>query len=115
MEGFPCTAKKFQCKASHKFGNFTSLCYQKKQVPFKSRKPKAHQLQAGTVYAQERTICGPSGDYGSSDDSFLANQSVVHRSQFKKIPTPPHLITNLAYRLKPHYTRNQYLRVRLDT
>ena len=31
-----------------------------------------------------------------------------------KIPTPHHLITNQAYRLKPHYKRNQYLRARLD-
>ena len=33
----------------------------------------------------------------------------------KKIPTSSHLITNLAYELKPHKTRNQYLRARLDT
>ena len=33
----------------------------------------------------------------------------------KKIPTPSHLITNLVYRLKPHHTRKQYLRERLDT
>ena len=44
VEGFQCPAKKFQCKACHKFGYFTSLCYQKKQAPFKSRIPKAHQL-----------------------------------------------------------------------
>ena len=54
VEGFQCPAKKFQCKACHKFGHFTSLCYQKLQAPFKSRRPKAHQLQAGKVYAQER-------------------------------------------------------------
>ena len=33
----------------------------------------------------------------------------------KEIPTPTHLITNLAYRLKLSHTRNQYLRARLDT
>ena len=32
-----------------------------------------------------------------------------------KISTLTHLITNLAYRLKPHHTRNQYLRAKLDT
>ena len=32
-----------------------------------------------------------------------------------KGPTPHHLITNLAYRLKPHHQRNQYLRAGLDT
>ena len=36
------------------------------------------------------------------------------QADYKKIPTPSHLITNLAYRLKPHHTRNQYLRARLD-
>ena len=68
--GFLSPAKKFQCKACHMFGHFTSLCYQKKQAPFKSRRPKAHQFQAGTVYAQERAIYSHSGDYSSSDDSF---------------------------------------------
>ena len=33
----------------------------------------------------------------------------------KKIPTPSHLITSLAYKLKPHQTRNQYLKARLHT
>ena len=41
IEGFQCLAKKFQCKSCHKYGNFTSLCYQKKQASFKPRKPKA--------------------------------------------------------------------------
>ena len=31
------------------------------------------------------------------------------------MPRPTHLITNLAYRLKPHHTRNLYLRASLDT
>ena len=59
MEGFQCPAKKFQCKACHKFGHFTSLCYQKKQVPFKSKKPKAHQLQARAIYVCEDAIMWP--------------------------------------------------------
>ena len=33
----------------------------------------------------------------------------------KKIPTPSYLTTNLAYKLMPYHTRNQYLRARLDT
>ena len=53
VKGFQCPAKKFQCKACHKFGHFTRVCYQKKQVPFKSRKAKVHQLQAGAVYAKK--------------------------------------------------------------
>ena len=56
LEGFQCLAKKFQYKACHKFGHFTSLCYQRnqqKQAPHMSRKPKAHQLKAGTLSVQE--------------------------------------------------------------
>ena len=52
IEGFQCPAKKYQCKACHKFGHFTSMCFQKKQANFKPRRPKAHQLQAGAVYAK---------------------------------------------------------------
>ena len=32
-----------------------------------------------------------------------------------RFPKPHHLIIDLAYRLKPHHKRNQYLRARLDT
>ena len=59
LEGFQCLAKTFKCKASHMFGHFTSLCYhrnQQKQVPHKSRKPKAHQSKAGALYAQENAL-----------------------------------------------------------
>ena len=37
------------------------------------------------------------------------------QDSLQKIPTPTHLIANIAYRLKPHHTRNQYHRARLDT
>ena len=43
-KGFQCPARKFQCKVCHKFGHFTTVCYQKNQQSsssFKSRKPKA--------------------------------------------------------------------------
>ena len=68
VEGFKCTAKKYQCNSCHKYGHFTSLCFEK-QVPFKSRAPKAHQLQAEEVYMQDDPICGQSEDFTSSDDS----------------------------------------------
>ena len=50
VEGFQCPVKKYQCKACHKFGHFTCMCFQKKQAPFKHRKPKAHQMQAGGTH-----------------------------------------------------------------
>ena len=89
---------------------------EKKHVPFKSRKPKAHQLQAGTVYAKDSVICGQSEDDSSSEDSLCLQVKVkCTQANLQRIPRPTHLITNLASRLKPHHTRNLYLRARLDT
>ena len=45
-EGVTCPAKKYQCKVCHKFGHFTSQCFQKKQYhQQKYRQPKVHQIQ----------------------------------------------------------------------
>ena len=49
----------------------------------------------------------------SSSESFFLQERIQHAQASSKIPTS-HLITNLAYKLKPHHTRNQYLRARLD-
>ena len=56
LEGFQYPAKKFQCKACHKFGHYTSLCFQKtqqKQANYKHRKPTVHQLKAGTIHVHD--------------------------------------------------------------
>ena len=54
-KGFQCPARKFQCKICHKFGHFTSVCFQKNQGQhssnsFHARKPKAQQLHVGALY-----------------------------------------------------------------
>ena len=77
IAGFQCLAKKFQCKSCLKYGNFTSLCYQKKQASFKSRKPKAHMLQVGAVYACDKSICSHSEDCSSSDESFCLQVKIL--------------------------------------
>ena len=107
IEGFTCPARKFQCKTCNKYGHITSLCY-KKKVSFKSRNPKAHQLQVGVVYIQEYLICCQSNDLTSSDESFCLQGKIQHTQANTKIPTPHHLTTNLAYRLKPYHKKNQY-------
>ena len=66
IEGFQCLSKKCQCKCCHKYGHFTSLCYQKKQASFRSRKPKAHMLQVDVVYACDKSICDHPEDYSPS-------------------------------------------------
>ena len=64
---------------------------------------------------QEYSMCGQSSDLISSDESFCLQLKIQCKQANTKIPTPHHLITNLAYRLKPYYKRNQCLRARLDT
>ena len=115
IEGFQCPGKKCQCKSCHKNGHFRSLCYEKKQASFKPRKPKAHMLQVGAAYACDKSICSHSEDCSSSDESFCLQEKIqCTEAEYKKIPKPSHLITNLVYKLKPHQTRNQYLRARFD-
>ena len=63
----------------------------------------------------EDSICGQSGDLTSSDESFHLQVKIQCTQANNKILTPHHLITNQAYRWKPHHKRNQYLSARLDT
>ena len=97
LVGFQCLAKKFQCKACHKFGQFTSLCYQinqQKQVSHRSRKPKAHQLKAGALYVQENSISG------QSEDPLCLQIKIQHtKASIKNFPNPAHWIANLVYHL----------------
>ena len=80
-EGFQWPAKKYQCKDCHRFGHFTSLCYQKKQASYKSRKPKGTNYKAGAIYVKESAKCGQSEDYSSSHESFcLQMKSAAHTS-----------------------------------
>ena len=52
----------------------------------------------------------------TSEDSFCLQVKIkCKQDKEQKVQRPTHLITNLAYRLKPHHTRNLYLRARLDT
>ena len=94
----------FQCKTCNKYGHLTSLCY-KKKISFKSRNPKAYQMQVGVVYAQEDSICSQSGDLTSSDESSCLQVKIQHTQAESKFLTPHHLITNLAYQLRPHHKR----------
>ena len=113
-EGFTCPAKKYQCKVCHKFGHFTSQCFQKKQYHQQTYKqPKAHQIQIDEPHSYLHDY---SSESSSSEDSFCL-QVKVHK-QNKKTQKPSkttHLLTNIAYRLKPHHTRNKYLQAWIDT
>ena len=67
------------------------------------------------MYKQDDSICSQSEDFTSTDDSFCLHVIIQHVQADSKFPTTFHLITNLAYKLKPHHKRNQYMRARLDT
>ena len=114
LEGFQYPAINYQCKACHKFGHYTSLCFQKaqqKQSSYKHRKPTAHQLKAGTIHVHDSNE-----EVDSSDDSFCLQLKFQHvQAHHEKTQKSACLITNLAYRLKQHENRNLYLKARLDT
>ena len=112
LKGSSAQPKKQQCKACHKFGHCTSLCFQKaqhKQSNYKHRKPTAHQLKAATIHLHDSNE-----EADSLDDSFCLQLKIhcaeVHHKKTQKLAC---LITNLAYRLKQHENRNLYLRARL--
>ena len=113
-EGFTYPTKKYQCKACHKFRHFTSQCFQRKQhSQHKFRQPKAHQIQVDDLYDKSDSY---SSDVSPSEDSFCLQVQIRRKLDgTHKIPKPTHLITNIAYWLKQHHTRNQYLRARIDT
>ena len=118
-KGFRCQARRFQCKICHKFGHFTSVCFQKSQGQhssnsFHARKPKAQQLCAGALYTLQDA---GSSEYDSDPEENFCLQMKVHRTHISHpdVPKPVYLMANLAYRLKEHHTRNQYLWARLDT
>ena len=57
-----------------------------------------------------------SSDVSLSEDSFCLQVRVRKQTKgTQKLPNTTYLITNIAYRLKPHHTRNQYLRARIAT
>ena len=90
-KGFQCSAKKFQCKVCHKFGHFTTVCYQKNQQTsnsFKPRKPKAHQLRAGALYTHQYGHSNVSEE--SRIDELFCLQMKVQNTQLKcqQLPTP---------------------------
>ena len=117
-KGFQCPARKFQCKICHKFGHFTTVCYQKSQQPsssFKTRKPKAQQLHAGALYTHHNADRSGS-ETSDTEDSFCL-QMKIQKTQVtnQQVPKLIYLMTNLAYHLQLHHKRNQYLRAQLDT
>ena len=99
--------QKYQSKACHKFGHFTSMCFQKKQANFKPRRPQAHQMQACLVYVTGGASYDHSDEDSTNEDSFCLQVNIMWKQdKEQKVPRPSDLITNLAYRLKPHNTRN---------
>ena len=107
-KGFQCLARKFQCKICHKFGHFTSACFQKNQGQhssnsFHARKPKAQQLCAGALYTLQDA---QNSEYESGPEDTFCLQMKIHRTRIShpEVPKPVYLMANLAYHLQrvPH-------------
>ena len=81
---------------------------------FHARKPKAQQLRAGALYTLQDA---GSSEYDSDTEENFCLQMKVHRTHIShpEVPKLVYLMANLAYHLKEHHTRNQYLWARLDT
>ena len=113
IEGFKCLARKFQCRTCNKNMVILPACATKRKFLL-SQEPPRHIhckwekcIHKKIQYAASQVILPP-----------VMNHSVfkLKYKAHKLMPRFPHLIiTNLAYRLKPHHKRNQYLRARLDT
>ena len=54
-------------------------------------------------------------DTSSSDDSFCLQMKIKSTQAETKMQEPQHLVTNIAYKLKPQMKKIKYLRVRIDT
>ena len=113
VKGFQCPARKFQCKICHKFGHFTTVCYQKvnsHQIPLRQENPRHSQLQAGALYTHHDADRSRS-DSSDTEDSFCL-QMKIHKTQIShpEVPKPVYLMANLAYRLQEHHKRNQCFR-----
>ena len=110
MEGFPCSAHKYQHRNCHKFGPFSTLCY-KKQESYKKRprSPKIHQLTSGRLSTQNNSICSHSSDNSSSGESFCLQMKVQGAQANANVPAPKHLFTNLEFKVKPHKTKTKFL------
>ena len=79
-----------------------------------SRKPRAHQLMAGRASTLGPLCDQLDASFSSSDDSFCLQMQVKSTQAETRFTAPQHLVTNLAYKLKPH-RKTQYLRAQLDT
>ena len=113
-EGFTCPAKKHQCRVCHKFGHFTSQCFQKKQHNHKMyRQPKAHQIQIDESHSY---IPDYSLEDSSAEDSFCLQVKIQRQNKkTHQSSNTTHLIMNIVYKLKPHHKRNRYLVAQIDT
>ena len=61
------------------------------------------------------TLDSYQSDVSSSKDSFHLQVKIQQKQNgIQTVPKPTNLIMNIAYQLKQHHTRNQYLRARID-
>ena len=107
-KGFQCPVKKFQCKVCHKFGHFTSVCYQKNQQTsgsFIPRKVRHTNFKQGPCTHPDdgRNI----SEESNTDESFCLQMKVQKtKLTYPQLPKPIYLMVNLVYHLQMHHRQN---------
>ena len=116
IEGFQCSARKYQCRNCHKFCHFSTLCY-KKQESYKkrTRSSKAYQMTSGRLSTQNDSICSHSNDNSSSVESFCLQMKFQAIQANTNVPAAKHLFTNLEFKVKPYWNKIKILQARIDT
>ena len=116
IEGFQCSARKYQCRSCHKFSHFSSLCY-KKQESYKKkpRSPKAYQPTCGRLSTPASSISGHSSDTSfSEEEPFCMQMKVQDEKDNASVLVIKHLVTNLEFKVKPYKRKTKFLRARVD-
>ena len=117
IEGFQCSARRYQCRHYNKFGHFSSLCYRKQEsYKKKPRSPKAYQLTRSRLSTPESSISSDSSDSSFSEEEPFCLQMTIQDKQVNtSVPVPKHLFTNLEFKVKPHKRKTKFLQARVDT
>ena len=72
-------------------------------------------MTSGRLSTQDNSICGPSSDNSSSDESFCLQMKLQAEQANARYPTPQHLFTNLEFKVKPHQNKTKFLQAKIDT
>ena len=118
-KGFQCPARKFQCKACHKFVSFHYSMLIKRvnrhwdQLSLENPKHNNFKQRPYTPNMMQIEV---DPELSDTEEPFCLQMKIQKtQSTHSQVPKPVYLMANLVYHLQLHHKRNQYLCARLDT